>query len=230
MNVTPVQALSRATSALVSDHELTDVLGELLSDACAALDAASAGVLVVTPDQGLDVLAATSHAARELELYQAQQERGPCVAAIEAGTSVAAAGASLRRRWPDLGRLMTEAGYGAVRAHPLHWQEQTLGAVNFFHRGDAPQPEEDRLVAQAFADIATLVMVMPSEVSAEHLAERTRAALDARTAIEQAKGVLMYQQDVDAGEAFERLRGRARRHHATLTRTAREIIDDATRR
>lgn len=229
MSITPVQALARVTSALVSDHDLTDLVGELLSDACAALNAASAGLLVTTHEQGLDVLAATSHRPRELELYLAQQEHGPCVEAIESGMFVEAVGPDLRTRWPDLGRLTAEAGYDAVRAHPMRWQDRVLGAVNFFHRGDAQQREEVRLVGQAFADVATLVMLLPPDVTAEHIADRTRTALGSRTVIEQAKGVLMFQRKVDAGQAFELLRDRAHRQRTTLTRTAQDIIDEATR-
>ncbi|WP_374970607.1 ANTAR domain-containing protein [Terrabacter sp. BE26] len=231
MILTPLQALSRATGSLVAEHDLLDVLATLLSDACTALDADAAGILIVTSEQGLDVLAATTHGAHILELLQAQQRQGPCVEAITGDTTVVEAGASgLSRRWPDLAPIMAAAGYDAVHAHPLRWQERTLGAINFFRAATHTSSPDSLVAGQAFADVVTLLMLLPPKYSDEQIEGRTQLALEGRTVIEHAKGVLMHQERLDSAQAYALLSRLAAGKRLSLTRAAQQVIHDATRR
>jgi hypothetical protein len=229
---TPLTGLARAMTVLTSDHDPTDALTTVLMDARDAVHAAAAGMLLDAPSQGLEVVAATSHAARELELLQAQELDGPCVEAMGATAPVVEQGErALEQRWPRLGALMTAAGYGAVQAHALRWQGVTLGAMNFFHlQGGPPISDEDVLVGQSFADAATLAIVVPRRLTGELLAERAHEVLEARKAIEYAKGVLMHRERLDAASAFDRLVELAGTDGETLMQTARRVIGSATNR
>ena len=88
MTITPLQAMARAASTLVSDDDVTDVLAQLLTDAAESLDASAAGMLLLRPGGLLEVLTATSHRASDLELYQAQEQRGPCAEAATTDATV----------------------------------------------------------------------------------------------------------------------------------------------
>src|SRR5690606_27186759 len=95
--------------------------------------AETAGVLVQVGDRSPELLAATSHKAVELELYQAQVQSGPCVETIETGESVIASGDDeIRGRWPDFGRAMTAAGLLTVHAAPMRWHGRVIGGLNLF--------------------------------------------------------------------------------------------------
>jgi AmiR/NasT family two-component response regulator len=61
--------------------------------------------------------------------------------------------------------------------------------------------------------------------ASSRLATQLQTALDSRVLIEQAKGVLMASEKVDAQTAFERLRRQARNTSRPLPEVAREIID-----
>jgi AmiR/NasT family two-component response regulator len=56
-------------------------------------------------------------------------------------------------------------------------------------------------------------------------ATQLQTALDSRVLIEQAKGVLMASEKVDAQTAFNRLRRQARNTRRPLPEVAREVID-----
>ena len=57
-----------------------------------------------------------------------------------------------------------------------------------------------------------------------------RLAMESRAVIEQAKGVLMAQQGIDAEQAFEVLRGASQRYNRKLRDIARGIVDGTQRR
>ncbi len=57
--------------------------------------------------------------------------------------------------------------------------------------------------------------------------ERLRAAFDRRARIERAKGVLMERHSIDEAEAFERLRGEARRSRTKLTDVVERALPES---
>jgi hypothetical protein len=168
---------------------------------------------------------ATSHQVAELELYQIQQATGPCIDAIRAGSALSHYGADeIEARWPRVGAAITGAGYQAVEAYPLRWHGHTLGAVNVFHRAAGPPPADNGLLGQALADIATVVIVQSADLSARQITDRVQQVLQARTNIEQAKGVLSYSRNLDMAGAYELLRRLAADQRTTITATAAGII------
>ena len=125
------EAFAAANAAMVRGVDGASTVHVLLADCLQLLGADSAGVLVRVGDQRLEMLAATSHEAVELELYQSQVHSGPCVETIETGRAVAASGeAELVERWPDFGRAMAGAGFRSVHATPMRWHQRPLGGVN----------------------------------------------------------------------------------------------------
>ena len=224
-------AFAAAHAAMIQGVDGASTVHVLLADCLGLLDADAAGVLVRV-DRGLELLAATSHRAIELELYQAQVLAGPCVETIETGERVAAAGESeIADRWPGLGGAMSTARYRTVLATPMRWHERVLGGLNvFWATARTPTPEQHEL-AQAFADIATLALMQSSE--ADHpadVARRLREALHGRVVIERAKGVLAQSDDLEMDEAFSRLVELSEETGRPLAHVAQGILDDIVTR
>lgn len=221
----PIRALAAAASALVQAYDITDILASMLPQAAAALGAEAAALLVQQEDGELDLLASTSHAASELEIYQAQTKEGPCVECIRTRHPVTVVGRDLViRRWPTIGRAMAASGYVGVHAEPLRWRGRALGGLNLFFGTASPLSEESLALAQTFADIMTLALVQTQEPSDRELASHIRKALDARTVVEQAKGVLMQTHDLDPGAAYQALRARASEQGVSLSEMARSLV------
>jgi GAF domain-containing protein len=220
-------AFAAANAAMVRGVDGASTVHMLLNDCLGLLGADTAGVLVRV-DHGLELMAATSHKAMELELYQAQVHDGPCVETIEKGRSVTVAGAiELSERWPEFGGAMAGAGFGSVLATPMRWHERVLGGLNLFWSTSQTVGDEERDLAQAFADICTLALMQSATADdPDSIAQRLRAALQGRVVIERAKGVLAQTDDLAMDEAFARLVEVSSRTARPLSQVAQDVLDD----
>ncbi len=224
------QALAKASAALVDEHDVAGVLASLLSSVQAVLGADACGILV-DDGRGLEVLAASSHDAAELELHQAQFDEGPCVDAHDSAAPVEVSGAvELARRWKRIGPIIVESGFELAHASPLRWHGSALGAMGVFRTGTGHFSVEETVVAQAFADIATLLIVQTARVDIAESMQRVQEALATRVEIEQAKGVIAEQDNVAMNRAYAMLLERAALSGDSLTDTARAVVERAQRR
>lgn len=122
---------------LVADFDLIDFL-RLLTDRCVGmLDASAAGVLLADRDGKLRVMAASDEHVRVLELFQLQNDEGPCLDCFRTGAPVIIP--DLTRevdRWPRFVTAAHRSGFGAVQALPMRLRDETVGALNL----SAPRP------------------------------------------------------------------------------------------
>src|SRR5436309_13162326 len=89
--------------------------------------------LLADLSEELRVVAASSQAARLLELFQLQNDQGPCLDCFRAGRPVAAADlAAEAQRWPRFAAAAQQAGFAAVQALPMRLRDQVIGALNLF--------------------------------------------------------------------------------------------------
>jgi hypothetical protein len=225
------QVLADATARLIEQTDVAGSLALLLADCLEALDADAAGLLVGEPLHDLELLSATSHRTEELELYQVLNGTGPCVEAINNGQHVTSSAATdLTTRWPPVGQAIVDAGFLTVHAIPLHWHGNVIGALNIFFRREVDQNLANHLAtAQAIANIATLVLVQPTEPDLEVLRSRVQEALSGRLVIERAKGILAYREHLEMADAYDRLTAIAASNGSGLTAVARQLIEDAAR-
>lgn len=217
------KVLASANAAMVQpDLDVTGALARLLDGVTAALPAAAAAVLVDV-DGTLEVLAATSHRALDLEMHQAQADEGPCLDALRHGTEVHEVGAeAILRRWPAAGRFVVDSGYRSVQALPLTWHGHTFGALAVFRT--QPQGfESQQPDCRALADAVTLLIVS-AHVDHEHLAASLHAVLEDRSVVEQAKGALAYARSLDMAGAFDALADLADDEGITLGVAARRVM------
>jgi hypothetical protein len=220
-----VRELVAAAATLVTDHDVIGTLTAVLAGCAECVDAAAAGVLLSSPDGSLEFLAATNHRAAHLELYQSQLDEGPAADCVTSGQPITGGPVDLAGRWPKLADAFRTAGFRGVHAAPMIWQGQTMGAVNLFFAGE---PAADVTpVAQAFADIACVVILQTGPAVPGSVQASTQAALDDRTVIERAKGVLAYTHDLSVDDAFDRLVSLAHDQHRPLTAVAADIVDQA---
>ena len=107
----------------------------------------------------------------------------------------------------------------------MRWRGSVLGGLNLFYVD--PDPPPGGVMAQAFADVATLVVVQAASVDSDHVQSRLHEALSSRGVVEQAKGVIAYQDRVDLGAAYVALLHRAEASGTGLTSTALEVVSEA---
>ena len=220
-----VRSLVEMADTLVDDYDVVDLLTGLADRCVNLLGVSAAGVMLVSPEGSLGLVASSSEAMRLLELFELQAQEGPCLDAFRTGQPVEHESLEAGR-WPSFSAAALQAGFQSAFALPLRLREVTLGALNLLSVTRAPMDEADVIVARAFADLATLSIVQHrASADAHRLNEQLSGALTSRIVIEQAKGVISERAGIDLAEAFSRLRAYARSSNLRLTDAARAAID-----
>ncbi|GAA1368868.1 GAF and ANTAR domain-containing protein [Streptomyces beijiangensis] len=212
---------------LVADFDLIDFL-RLLTDRCVTmLDVSAAGVLLADREGVLRVMAASSEQVRLLELFQLQNDEGPCLESFRTGRTVSVPDLRTEAaRWPRFVTQAHQRGFVSVQALPMRLRDEVVGALNLFGVEPGPFDPAATPIAQALADVATISLLQQrSTRRSTVLNEQLQAALDSRVLIEQAKGKFAERRGTDMEQAFSALRGYARSHNRRLSDVARDFID-----
>lgn len=214
------------TDTMVADFDIIDFLHVLTSRSVELLNVSAAGLLLADPRGELRVVAASSEAARLLELFQLQSDQGPCLDCFRSGRPVAATDLSADPRWPQFTSAAGQAGFSAVQALPMRLRDQVIGALNLFRDAAGTFDAEVVHVGQALADVATISLLHERSMRrTDTLNEQLQTALNSRVVIEQAKGKLAERLGIDVSQAFALLRDQARNSNQRLSDLARAFVD-----
>ena len=217
------------SDTLVDEFDLVEFLHVLTMRTAEIASASVVGLLLADRTGHLHFMAASREDARLLELFQLQNDQGPCLDAFRTGTAVV--NTDLREdggRWPLFARHATAAGFRSVHAFPLRLRAQVIGALNVFGTTAASLDSGDVPLVQALADLASIALVQERTIrQGQALAEQLQGALNSRVIIEQAKGAVAQHRGVSVDEAFELIRGFARGNNRRLGDVARSVIGNA---
>lgn len=197
---------------------------ELLTKTFVAM---AAGVMLAKVEGTLQVEASSSEAVRVLELFELQANEGPCLDCIKSGEPVINENlAVVNGRWPNFAPVALAAGYKSVHALPLRLGSSIIGALNIFSDKIKTLSESDAVVAQALADMATIVILSHRRIIASAMVnEQLTFALNSRIVIEQAKGVLSATTGQSMEQAFTLMRNYARSNNVLLHDVAQGVVD-----
>ena len=211
---------------LVAEFDIVEFLQQLCDRCVELLGVDAAGLLLAEPRGRLQVMASTSESARLLELFQLQQQEGPCLDCHRDGRAVVIPDlAAADPRWPRFAPAGRAAGFAAVHAIPMRCRDQVIGAMNMFERTPGGLDPTTARIAQALTDVATIGLLQHRVLHDQGvLIEQLQEALTSRVVIEQAKGILAERLSVAPQQAFTALRRHARAGNHRLTDLARAII------
>jgi hypothetical protein len=214
---------------LVDDFDVIDVLSVLSSRCVELLGAAAAGILLADTHGNLRVMAASTEQTRLLELFQLQNDQGPCLECFKTGAIVVSSDLTLGSPWPTFAAESIRAGFPSVCAIPLRLRSTVLGCLNLFMFEPQPLSADDVALAQALADVASIAIMQDQSARDAALRERNlQHALNSRISIEQAKGMIAERGRVDMDTAFSCLRAYARNHNRGLTELAESLVAGRT--
>jgi GAF domain-containing protein len=184
--------------------------------------------MLADPAGELRYIASSSERSKILELFELQNEEGPCLDAFHSGEQIVYQPlGDLAGRWPRFSAKAMAAGFVSAHALPLRIRGKVIGAINLFHAEDRRLDAKDVMLGQAMADIATIGIVQERAISeAAVLADQLQRALSSRIVLEQAKGRLAERVGVDLDGAFSLLRRYARQHNRRLTDVAAAFLSD----
>jgi transcriptional regulator with GAF, ATPase, and Fis domain len=212
---------------LVADFDVIEFL-QLVSTRCVELvDVAATGVMLADPGGALMAMAASDERARLLELFEMQNDEGPCRDCYQhsdAVVNIDLAAAASAGRWPHFAPRAIEEGFRWANALPLRLRDQVIGALNLFDPAAGGLSADQLRLAQALADAATIGILQQRSVrQSEVVARQLQVALTSRIVIEQAKGVLAERLQISVDTAFAILREGARSRNMLLSDVAREV-------
>jgi GAF domain-containing protein len=184
-----------------------------------------AGLLLVDERGVLRYTAASDEPGRMLESLQEQFDEGPCVDAFLTDAAVLAPDMATDPRWPSVGPLAAGHGIRAVLGVPVDLPEGPVGTLNVYAARPHRWHQADVAAIQAYTRvIASLLRAAVRAHVSGKAARQLQRALDHRSLIEQAKGVIMERRGLDQQAAFELLRSQARSTRRRLDEVASEVV------
>lgn len=212
---------------LVADFDVIDFLHTLVTRSVELLDVDAAGIMLADHHGGLHVMASSTEEARLLELYELQNNEGPCLDCFRSGRPVARDDLpAMRTSWPAFTEQLQGLGFHSAQALPMRLRDETIGALNLFRTEPGQLSQADLSIGQAMADVATVGLIQERAIAAsEQLAAQLQTALSSRVQLEQAKGVLAQRAGLRMDDAFQVMRAYARNHNRRLSDIAAQIID-----
>ena len=224
-----VKTFVELADTLVEDFGVVDFLSSLAERVVELGFANEAGILLVDEAGDLQFVAASHERVHLLELFQVQQQEGPCQDCFTAGKPVSADDlATASDRWPLFAPRAVAAGFRSVQAVPLRLRGTILGAFNMFLTEPGGVDAASETVVQALADVATIGLLQQREIDRAHTVEgQLQRALQTRIGIEQAKGIISERMDIPMDAAFSLLRGFSRNHNRKLHSVAQDVVRGA---
>ena len=187
---------------------------------CEAVGCDAAALSLVASGRRIQPAAATSPQARRAEQLQGELGEGPGRAAAENCATVGCDELSSETRWPLWAREADELGFRSSLAVPLHERERVFAVLHLYSDRagafDAAQVSLAELLARRSS------VALAAVTRTEHL----QKAMDARTVIGQAEGILMARYGLDADTAFSVLRRYSQQGNRKLHTVAEQVVRD----
>jgi GAF domain-containing protein len=222
-----LQAVVSLVDRLLEDFDVVDLLVELTEHCADLIDVASVGLLLADSRQQLQLMAATTKTAHDLELFQLQADEGPCLDCFATGRPISVADLSAeRQRWPQFAATASEAGFASVHAVPMRAGRAVLGALGLFGTRVGQLNDADILVGRTLAHVACVAILQGHPPTPDTIVSPLRSALLSRVVVDQAIGRLHELLSLSTADAFALMRRYARTNDQHLTEVARQLMTD----
>lgn len=207
-----------ATEVHLDPDEAVRTIGEY---ARAAVDGDDSGIMLIKAKGKVETPVGTSPRVDEAHAMQAEIDEGPCLDASrgEAG-SFLVVDTLAERRWPVWGPLIADIGYRSSASARLQVGKRRFGSLNVYSKEPDAFEQGDVEVLEMLARHASVALA-----NAQNSTD-LQTALDSRTLIGQAQGVLMHAYSVDADTSFAYLRRISQNENLRLVEVARRVVEN----
>lgn len=205
-------------ASLTETSNFEDTAEQLVQYAVEATDATCGGITVLRARNHFETLAATDDKVRQADHAQYDIDEGPCVEASTESRSFMSGSLDDEPRWPSWGPKAAGLGFSSVLSAEIHGRGNRIGALNLYSVSRDAFTSEDVEMARLLAtQSAAVLAALNNEAS-------LREALETRTLIGQAQGMLMERFDIDADQAFSVLRRYSQDANVKLREVADQLI------
>jgi GAF domain-containing protein len=223
-------SLAGLAGLLTGPRPVRETLVQIAEFAVRAIPGADGAGLTMLEDDRPQTVVASADFIHTVDNVQYGLGEGPCLVAVETGSTQTSGSLGGEARWPRFGPRAGRMGVHSVLSLPLLLPDRVVGALNVYaHAKDAFGSEAIR-IGELFARPAA-VSVHNAHLLAQsqRLADQLGAALVNRAVIDQALGVIMSRTGANAEEAFDRLRAMSQSQHVKVADVSRSLLDEAVR-
>ncbi|GAB3192552.1 GAF and ANTAR domain-containing protein [Nesterenkonia suensis] len=212
---------------LVDSDDLTGFLRDLAQISAQEVGPGGAthcGVLLERHRRNV-VVGWSSPEARQLDETQAGFDEGPCLDAQRTASLIRVPDVRYEARWPEYMGVVRQSGIRSILAVPLTLNDAGLAAMNFYTSEPAGFDDPDIARARHHAHLASRALSVALRITqgAEEAADRRRA-MESRTAIDVAVGIIMAQNRCSQEEASEILKRASSNRNIKLRQLAEELL------
>jgi GAF domain-containing protein len=180
---------------------------------------------------GAHTAAFTGRLALELDEWQYGQGHGPCLDASRAGDTLTVPDMRAETRWPDWAARALRAGSRSSLSIGLPAREHVTGAFNVYATEPDAFDDTAITIARVFADYAAVALSDDRHHEAQGaLARHLQTAMDRRTLVEQAKGIIMGDRHCTPNEAATILNELSRYTNRSQGEIAAALVERAALR
>ncbi len=149
-------------------------------------------------------IASSSPEAAAMDEAQYSSNQGPCMQAVKTGQPVEVMDLSTETRWPRYAAAVAESPLRSVLAVPIELRTAGAAALNCYSPAPGPIPEPVRGALLDLAAVAARAVTLSVKLQAQSdLSADLAAAMESRTAIDLAAGVIMAQTNCNQQEAVD---------------------------
>jgi GAF domain-containing protein len=213
-----------ALGGLDPQRGLARTLQQVTDGAKQLFRADAAGLMLIDAEGQLRWASATDQTAQTVENEQERLAQGPCAVAFSQRLPAAIRNIHTEPDWDKFAKVLVGEGICAALSVPVELDGGVIGTLDVYVGRPRDWDPSEVAALQAYAGlVASLLSAAVTAQIKGRLADQLQAALEHRWLIEQAKGVLMGRENLDAQAAFERLRGAARSSTRRLADVARDV-------
>jgi GAF domain-containing protein len=213
-----------ALGCLDPERGLAPTLQQLTDAAKQLFRADAAGLMLIDAEGQLRWASASDQTAQTVENEQERLAQGPCAVAFSQRLPAAIRNIHTEPDWAEFTQVLVSEGVCAALSVPVELDGGIIGTLDIYARDPRDWDPSEVAALQAYAGLmASLLSAATTAQVKGRLADQLQAALEHRWLIEQAKGVIMGREQVDAQAAFERLRGAARSSTRRLADVAKDV-------
>lgn len=209
---------SEMAMAWLAEPDVDHTLDGIVLFAKESLAGDHAGIHIVRK-QTIETAAATDPVVLHASKLQEELGEGPCLQAVWSRDTFVVDDVATDERWPVYGPRAAELGMHSILSVRLHTSAETLGALNVYSRAVREFSDDDVAYAQIFGQHASVALAIAKRE------DGLRRAVDSRTAIGQAQGILMERFALTADQAFAVLRRYSQTYNIKLRSVADRLIE-----
>jgi GAF domain-containing protein len=221
-------ALARNLSALAgldTEGDLRRAMQQIANAAKTLLRVDGAGLMLADERGQLRWATASDQPTQIIEEGQERLGQGPCVNAFAEHAPMAMRDAAKEPHWGKITDVVTGQEMRAGLSVPVQLEGGPIGTLDLYSAEPRDWDQTEISAAQVYAALAATLLAQAAAAQVKgRLAAQLQVALEHRTRIERAKGMLRVQEGIDDAAAFERLRSVARSSRRPLIDVVDEVL------